>query len=177
MTTFLTLNEFIQQRDDGSLWQQPWLKMFEGLDLTFLTAVAKAKTVAVRRFTTWLWLRVLQKKYGKVNVTLTKQTTPYMTDDGVIYLPEGDLAHPKRFFMALTHESAHLLLSKQDGYQKLKELDLLYTAEDSAMRSPLEYCANALTLAMLCRCHALAPNAPYLAELIDDLRKDLGIIA
>lgn len=156
---FSTLEEFLKKRDGGELLSAFTLPAADYLKLCrVLAGTPLCRYIAVKR-----WFKEVGRLCGvkiKLKVSFSPQK-PYMTEGGRLGLYYKDFFRPGYLFFAVAHETAHFLLMRGGGYRLLKEIDGQYPAEngDGPLRSPLEYCANAITLALFKRCGELEKNA------------------
>ena len=143
------------------------LPYYEKIDITAVNAAldklrfggltaALSSSVIIRRLGLHRWLRELSKiTETPVKLRTTdEQITPHMQESGVICFCEKDIYRPQKLFMILAHEAAHFILMRDSNYGLIKKLDGEYrptSVEDQKMRSPVELCANIITLLILNR--------------------------
>ena len=72
----------------------------------------------------------------------------FRSEGGEVCLSLKDLLNPSYSFFAISHESAHFILARDEDYGLLKSLERQLAGENS----PLEYCANIITLMIFERC-------------------------
>ena len=154
--------------------------VLDGLRLEKLCAVLGSFAL-LTRLRVNRWLKELSKA-SPVAVTLrleSEEITPYMQESGVLCFGKKDLSRKEKLFMLLAHESAHFLLMGDERYPLLKEIDGEYKAlfgRDHRMHSPVEECANLLTLLILSRCRGIkmSQNSRKIVErCIKTLKKQL----
>ena len=155
---FSGLQEFDLAKNSDSL-SASLTSLTEGLKIKKLTAVLACHHLFRRRGAK-LWLEEVGRCCD-LSITLhlsSEPTKPYMQESGGVWLYRRDFYRAGYLLFALAHEGAHFLLMRGEGYQALKELDAQYPkdAPDREMNSPLEYCANLLTLILLEKCLASA---------------------
>ena len=124
---------------------------FQKMNL-MLSGLAPIRMLGIR-----LWINELNK-IGNGPITLRttdKEITPYMHEDGVICLCKKDVHRVERLLMIFAHETAHFVLMRDENYASIKAVDreseAIYGCENK-MKSPVELCANLITLKILERC-------------------------
>lgn len=117
-----------------------------------LSRFAVIRILSVRQ-----WLTALGRITGrKISLrTENEEITPYMSEAGVVCFCKRDLYHIDRLFMIAAHESAHFILMQDENYALLKKINGEYLSipeREKKMNSPIELCANIITLEILERC-------------------------
>ena len=147
---FHTLQEFTAAQENDGIFSEIE-GLIEGLNVKKLVALLGSNR-ALRRVYVKRWFGEVgrlcnQKIKLKISRTPVK---PYMTESGEVGLSRTDFKRTSYLFFASAHEAAHFLLMRDGEYDVLKALDREYPKDE--MRSPIEYCANLLTLALFERC-------------------------
>ena len=111
----------------------------------------------IRKFKIRQWLKELGRVTNTpIELSVVKdEVTPYMREDGLICFCKKDILRADRLFMLLAHEAAHFILMQDKNYGAIKELDSVYKSQpqrEQKMHSPIEFCANVITLMILERC-------------------------
>ena len=180
MKDFQNLAEFQALCDDQLLDLAAVEAILARLCTKRLTGVL-TDLIPVRKIRIRQWIRELQKITGRpVLLQLTREeTTPYMHEDGVICFCKKDVYRADKLFMLLAHETAHFVLMQDARYALIKQIDADYcscTQQKSSMHSPIERCANLITLVILTRCMRVERNQKRLHRIeicIESLRKQL----
>ena len=171
MSNFQSLAEFEALKDQEKIDLGIAETMLDRLCVTRLTAV-------LTRFT-WLrkcyirrWVNEIKKISGRdVKLHLTcEEITPYMLEEGVICFSKKDVYRVKKLLMLLAHETAHFVLMRDPNYEMIKQIDCEYKAmpwREQTMHSPVEYCANLVTIMILTRCQ-LVEKDQNKKEIIQD---------
>ncbi len=123
--------------------------MIDDMPIALLNKMMSSRFAFMRYAILKKWIAALRRIVPIVKLKLTVSShIPYMTDSGLICLCIRDLLYPYRLFIALIHESAHILLLTSDGYGELKKAGGMYDR--------IEYLAELLTLRILFRCRDVA---------------------
>ena len=129
--------------------------MTEGLNFKKLSAVL-AWNHLLRRPAAKRWFREVGRVCKKqIRLIISRKSIrPYMQESGGVWLYQRDFFRAGYLFFASAHEAAHFLLMRDQDYGALKALDKEYPPDkkDRQMNSPLEYCANLLTLTLFEKC-------------------------
>ena len=153
---FKTLEEFEALQGDEKIDLAATNDALDKLSFKVLNG-ALSRFVLVRKIRLNQWLKEMQSISGTpIRLRLTKEeTTPYMQEDGLISFCKRDVLRADRLFMILAHETAHFILMRDNSYDTLKRINREYTLSHQnlgAMCSPIELCANLITLMILERC-------------------------
>ena len=173
---FQTLSEFIAARQNNLITFSDWNA--DELRYEKLLGVLK-KTTLGRYFALKRWLKEVAKYCNKrIKLKLHRSLAcPYMRESGEIGLGVRDFKRGGYLFFAIAHETAHFILMRQEDYGTLKSLDGQYPESgDKKMLSPVEYCANRITLKLFERCAALTKKAKekeVILRCIDSLKGQL----
>ncbi len=153
---FETLEEYQALRDNEKIDLQAIAPVMDRLSYGKLNGVLSVPPlfakIQCRR-----WQRELEKVLGaEITLHMTEEEiVPYMREDGVLCFCKKDLKRREKLFMLLAHESAHFILMRDKNYGQLKKVDTVYRAvsgRECKMHSPVEECANLVTLLILDRC-------------------------
>ncbi len=156
MKKYNTLAEFEALSDDQKIDHGAAQAALDRLNFKKLCGVL-SRYGLVRRLCARLWIGEIGKITGQpIKLRLTREEiTPYMQEDGVIGFCSKDLDRTERLLMLLAHETAHFILMQDKDYALLQNIDREYKAmpdREQAMHSPIEWCANIITLNILSRC-------------------------
>ena len=137
-----------------------------------LSKITLLRALGMRR-----WVKELSKVTSlPVTLHLTKEKiTPYMQEDGKIFLSKKEIFHIDKLFMIFAHETAHFILIEDKSYAMIKEADNEYRRipdREQRMTSPIELSANVITLMILERCKTVEKRAKRL-EIIANCQKTL----
>ncbi|MCM1438917.1 MAG: hypothetical protein NC131_06865 [Roseburia sp.] len=154
--------EFVFLRDGRGINLNGFGGVLDKLDAYKLSAVL-IRNPFLRRIAVLKWLKEVSRVCGfEVKLKVLKaEAKPYMTEGGEVCLCRSHLKKAGYTFFALAHETAHFVLMTDPDYKLLKQIDGEYpeNSADANLRSPLEYCANILTLALMQRCAAVEKRA------------------
>lgn len=175
--TFQSLQEFLQARDKGEIDLSDFNVLLDKLDFKKLVALF-SKNFFIRLANLKKWIRQVGRVCGikiKLKTSLSAHR-PYMLEGGVIGLSFKDLLKPSYSFFAIAHETAHFILMCNDGYAKLKAFDREYH-NNTELNSPIEYCANIITLTIFERCICVTQKVKRrekIAEYINSLKLSMA---
>ena len=157
---FTSLEEFIAARDNNEITLSEFSEILDKLNFKKLVAVLTKlpvnRFIAVKK-----WIKEVGRLCGtKIRLKISRAShKPYMLESGEIVITKKDFLSSGYCFFAMAHETAHFLLTLGDDYSILKSLDGEYPKDtDGYLRSPVEYCANILTLMIFERCIPEAPK-------------------
>ena len=127
------------------------------------------------------WIKEVEKALGiSISLQIVKdEITPFMQESGALVFSRKDIARRERIFMLLAHEVAHFILAEDERYETLKILDKQYRIDEkerAKMLSPIEYCANLITLKLFFRCKMATKRAKLhtiIQQLALSLKKQL----
>ena len=153
---FETLEEYQALPDDEKIDLQAVNAVLDGLPFSQLKGIL-SDFAPFPKLRCDRWLKELEKALDrKIALQMTEEEIiPYMREDGVLCFCKKDLHRKEKLFMLLAHESAHFILMGDEGYHRLKRVDSAYRAHpdrECNMHSPIEECANLITLLILDRC-------------------------
>ncbi len=153
---FQSLEEFEALRDEEKIDVTATRCMLDSLSFQTLVGMLSYFT-ALRQLRIRQWGKELRKITGQpIKIRMTREEiTPYMQEDGVICFCKKDVHRVDRLFMLFAHETAHFILMQDKNYATIKKLDGVYTTlpeREQKMNSPIERCANLITLMILERC-------------------------
>ena len=136
-----------------------------------------SKITIVRIWAMRRWVKELSRLTSlSVTLNFTKEIiTPYMQESGKIFLSKKEIFHIDKLFMIFAHETAHFILMQDKSYGMIKEADNEYRripGREQRMTSPIEICANVITLMILERCKTVEKSAKRL-EIIGNCQKTL----
>lgn len=166
---FKTLQEFTNARDKREIVLSDFCGLLDKLNFKKLVAVL-TRNLFIRIKSLKNWIREVGQLCGikiKLKISLSAHR-PYMTEKGDIGLWYGDLFKTNDLFFAIVHESAHFILTCNEAYALLKVLDKEYPSDagDRQLRSPIEYCANVVTLMILERCLTCVKKERHKARIL-----------
>ena len=153
---FQNLEEFEALRDDEKIDTASVDEILNRLCFKKLNGTL-SRFVLIRRLRLIQWLKELGKITGtppKLSLT-REETTPYMQEGGLISFCKKDVLRADRLFMLLAHETAHFILMQDESYGRLKMINADYAKmpwREQKMHSPIELCANIITVMILERC-------------------------
>lgn len=155
---FKDADDFIEARDGRGIDMSCFNAVLDSLNYEYLGGVLSA-ILPVRLMSAVKFLRDAGRKCGvgiELKLSLSSHL-PYMTESGLVCMSFRDFFRSKTACAALAHEVSHFILMTDPCYPRLKALDGEYCAlySDGALRSPIEYCANMLTAAIVQRCAAV----------------------
>lgn len=166
---FKTLQEFLSARDKSEIVLFDVCGLLDEINFKNLVAVF-TKNSFVRIVCVKKWIKELGRFCGiKIKLKISLLThRPYMRESGEICLSYKDLGRPSYSFFAIAHETAHFILMCDSDYELLKVLDMEYPvdAKDRDLRSPIEYCANLVTLMILERCLAVVKKEDFKLRIL-----------
>lgn len=177
---FDNLTEFEKLSDCDKIDSEAVENIVSLLDVKKLTSVLSCHFL-LRRGAVKKWIKEVEDKVGQ-QITLSivrKEVVPYMQEDGLLCFSCKDIVRRERLFMLLCHETAHFILMRDSEYESLKRVDSEYLLEGkqrAKMLSPVEYCANLITLKILKRCVEVIKsqkNKAVILQITDSLKKQL----
>ena len=171
---FKTLPEFIKARENGEINLSDSAALLDKLNFEKLASALTKKSpfgiISVKK-----WLKEVGRLCGikiKLKASLSAHK-PYMTEGGEVCLSLKDLLNPSYSFFAISHESAHFILTCDEDYGLLKSLE----RQSSGTDSPLEYCADIITLMIFERCISVLKKDKHrqkVASFIQSLKESIS---
>lgn len=178
---FKSLPEFIEARDGNKIALYDFCGLIDEFDFNKLISVL-AKNFFLRIIAVKKWFKEVEKLCNiKIKLKISfKSHKPYMRESGEVGLSFKDLLKPSYLLLAIAHETAHFILTCDGDYPLLKLIDGEYPsdAKDCDLRSPIEYCANDITLTILEKCALVAKKDKHkkkILRFIDNLKKQSAI--
>jgi hypothetical protein len=174
------LAEFIALSDELKIDESGVRKILDALDFRKLNAVLISHKF-FRKIFIDKWLNHAQKvlKISIKTELVKEEIVPFMKESGVLCFSKRDIARKEKTFVLLAHEIAHFIIMKDERYDEIRRFDIEYKEngfERSNMLSPIEYCANLVTLMILSRCENAMKskkNRRIIQELVCSLKKQL----
>ena len=177
MKKFQNIAEFEQLPDDEKIDFYFIENLLDKLCIKKLPRVL-TRFVLIRKLQIKKWIKEVSKiTPNPIKLYITQEEIiPYMKEEGVISFCKKDIYRVDKIFMILAHETAHFILMQDKNYESIKKVDKEYTqmlGHKEKMNSPIEYCANLITLMILQRCK-FVEKKPKMKEKIGKCMKKLS---
>lgn len=149
--------------------------------LEVLRGPLRRKRAIKRLFKTLITTRYIRD--CRLKFRLRSKYMGYMTDDGLVCFSlvsifGGEGTHVLKLVF---HEAAHLWLSEQSGYDRLKALQKAFRCESGnnvpAVFLPIEYYAVSLSVKMLEKLLVWSPSGTDTTEIINHINREKSKLA